>query len=385
MRIVEQLVRAHDRRIRDAGGFELGRQFCAAVVAQDCAQLIEQLRTHRHARGIADVLGLVEKLRVLQHLAQRHELLVADGADKQLLVAGQREDVIHAPRRHARRHRRRRLAGHCKLLHMLRGEEHAVLEQRALDLLAAPGAVALAQRGQHADGAEHAAHDVVDRGARAQRTPAWAGHVGQAAHHLHHLVQRQPVLVRAGQEALVRDVDQVRVVARQRGVVQPQLLHQAGPEVLQQHVALARQLGRGGAPFLGGDVQHHALLVAVEGAEEADAQARQVARLVAAGRPYLDHLGAEVGQDHAAGGAHHHMREFDHADAGQRQGVSVVLGHLASQAAAPACWAGKVLGRPARHSVPCRVSSLSQPATSSRSASRRPISMPVSMPMLPSM
>jgi hypothetical protein len=58
-----------------------------------------------------------------------------------------------------------------------------------------------------ADGAEHAAHDVVHAGARAQRIAGAARHVGQPAHHLHHLVERGAVLVRAGQEALVAHVD----------------------------------------------------------------------------------------------------------------------------------------------------------------------------------
>ena len=40
------------------------------------------------------------------------ELVVADGADEELLVVRQREHVVDAPRRDARRHRRRRLAGH---------------------------------------------------------------------------------------------------------------------------------------------------------------------------------------------------------------------------------------------------------------------------------
>ena len=35
----------------------------------------------------------------------------------------------------------------------------------------------------------------------------------------------------------------------------------------------------------------------------------------------LDHLGAQIGQHHAAGGAHDHMGEFDHADACIGQGV----------------------------------------------------------------
>jgi hypothetical protein len=58
-----------------------------------------------------------------------------------------------------------------------------------------------AQRGHGADGAKHAAHDVVHAGARAQRVAGAAGHVGQAAHHLHHFVQRGAVVVGAGQES----------------------------------------------------------------------------------------------------------------------------------------------------------------------------------------
>ena len=61
------------------------------------------------------------------------------------------------------------------------------------------------------DGAEHSAHDVVDAGARAQRIAGPAGHVGQAAHHLHHFVQRGAVVVGPGQEALVAGVDDARI------------------------------------------------------------------------------------------------------------------------------------------------------------------------------
>jgi hypothetical protein len=111
-------------------------------------------------------------------------------------------------------------------------QQHVVLEQRALHRLAAAGAagrlVALVQRGQHADGAEHAAHDVVDAGAGAQRPALGPGHVGQAAHHLHHLVQRGAVFVGAGQEALVRHVDQPRVQPLQRVGAQAQAVHRAG-------------------------------------------------------------------------------------------------------------------------------------------------------------
>ena len=43
------------------------------------------------------------------------------------------------------------------------------------------------------------------------------------------------------------------------------------------------------------------------------------ARVVAAWRLDLDHLGAHVGEDHAAGRPHHHVGEFEHTDSGERQ------------------------------------------------------------------
>ena len=85
-----------------------------------------------------------------------------------------------------------------------------------------------------ADRAEHAAHDVVDRTAGAQRPARQAGHVGEPAHHLHHLVERHAVLVGAGQEALAGAIDQARVERVHRFPTQAELVHRAGAEVLDQ-------------------------------------------------------------------------------------------------------------------------------------------------------
>jgi hypothetical protein len=198
-------------------------------------------------------------------------------------------------------------------------EEYAVLEERALHFLAPAGGVTFAQRGQHADRAEHAAHDVVDRGAGPQRTAFRPRHVGEAAHHLHHLVQRQPVFIGAGQEALVRYIDQARKSLAQGRLAEAKPFHHAWAKIFQQHVALPCQFNRGIQSLRRLQVEHHAFLVAVEAAEKADAKARQLARPVAAGRLDLDDFGAEVGQDHAAGRAHHHVGKFDDANAGERK------------------------------------------------------------------
>ncbi len=109
-------------------------------------------------------------------------------------------------------------------------------------------------------------------------------------------------------------------------MVQPKLFHEAGPEVLDQYVALSGKLGGGSAPFLRRDVEDDAFLVAVERAKEPDAKPWQIAGLVAAGRLDLDDLGPQIGQDHAACRPHDHVRELDHADAGQRKIVFLIHG-----------------------------------------------------------
>ena len=275
-------------------------------------------------------------------------------------------------------------------------EEHAVLEQRALHLLAAAGALALAQRGEHADGAEHAAHDVVDRGAGAQRPPVRAGHVGQPAHHLHDLVEREPVLVRAGQEALVRDVDQARELrstasrgrARSFAIRPGRKFSSITSHWPISSTAVARPLG-----VLMSSTTLFLLRLKLR--KKPMPEARQLARLVAARRLDLDDLGAEVGEDHAAGRAHHHVGELDDANAARAAGrwradggvESWCHGVVRCQAVSGA--GGRAVerssGRPARQSVPCRASPCSQPATLARSASSASMSMPVSMPMLASM
>src|SRR5216683_2103241 len=67
------------------------------------------------------------------------------------------------------------------------------------------------------------------------------------------------------------------------------------------------------------NVDDDTLLVAVERAEEADAEPGKAARLVAARRLDLDHFGAEVGEDHPARRPHHHVRELGDANAFERE------------------------------------------------------------------
>ena len=54
--------------------------------------------------------------------------------------------------------------------------------------------------------------------------------------------------------------------------------------------------------------------------EEAGGEAGQAAGRVAGGGLDLDHVGAEIGEDQPRGRAHDGVAEFEHANAGQRQG-----------------------------------------------------------------
>ena len=274
-----------------------------------------------------------------------------------------------------------------ELQHVLAHQEHVVLEQRRLHFHAAAGDAALDQRAERGDRGEHAAHDVVDAGAGAQRIAGPSGHVREAAHHLHDLVERRAVVVGPGQESLVAHVDEPRVRLRQRRVVEAVLDHRARLEVLDDDVGARRDPPRDGRAVGMMQVGRDALLVAVEHREEAGAGAEQPPRALAVDRLDLDDLGAHVREDHAARRAHDHVRELDDAQAGERLGKGWRAVAMASRVRHHrACIrprAAIVFGNPARHSVPCSVSPSSHCARRARSAIRRSKSRFVATPMLP--
>jgi hypothetical protein len=67
-------------------------------------------------------------------------------------------------------------------------------------------------------------------------------------------------------------------------------------------------------------LKFYALLVAVEERKKPNARTEQRARAVTVDRLDLDDLGAEIGQHHAAGRAHHHVGELDDPQPSQRLG-----------------------------------------------------------------
>ena len=298
---------------------------------------------HAVVVGLQIRIGL--QVRQIEHVAEDLPLRVAHRAEKDLLAVLDGEHVVDGPGVVAHRHRRRVLAGHRVLQHVLAHQEDVVLEQRRLHVHPLAGDAALDQRAERTDRAEHAAHDVVDAGAGTQRVAGAAGHVGEAAHHLHHLVERRAVVVGPGQEALVADVDEPVVVGCKAGVVEAELLQHAGLEVLDHDVGRSGELPRHLRARGLLQVDADALLVAVEHRKKACARAEQPSRALALDRLDLDDLGAHVGQHHRAGRAHHHVRELDDAQALERLrcGVHRRTSHGARSRAVAGCWLRSVM------------------------------------------
>ena len=112
----------------------------------------------------------------------------------------------------------------------------------------------------------------------------------------------------------------------ERRVVEAVLAHRARLEVLGDDVGAGGELARDLGARIAAQIDRDALLVAIEHREEAGAGAEQPARAVAVDRLDLDHFGAQVGEHHPARRAHHHVRELDDAQAGER-----LRGHVPSR------------------------------------------------------
>ena len=286
-----------------------------------------------------DAVALVNSALVGQHVrvggqprqsefvAEVAPLPVGDGGDEDLVVVGIAEDVVDGPCGLPGRHRAGWLAADLGLRHMRADEERVVLEQRGVDEFAAARGLAHPQCGLDADDSEHPAHDVVDAGAGTQRLAGRTGHIGQSAEHLYDLVERRPVPVGAGQEALEGAVDESGVAGRELLISEADRFHLPDAEVLQQDVGGVDEVEDAVTVGRLGDIELDAVLVAVERGEQPGSGPGQVAGLVAGSAGFdLDDLGAEVGEDHPAAGAHDHMGELDDADVFERQRFGGRLG-----------------------------------------------------------
>ena len=200
---------------------------------------------------------------------------------------------------------------------------------RHVEELALAGLAGVEDGGEDADGCQRAGHDVAD--ARAAAEAAGLGRAGdadEAAHRLGDDVVSGQVGVGAGAGARIAEaadggVDEAWVALGERFVGEAEALHDAGGEVLDEHVRLFGQAHD--RLFAAGrlEVEHEAALVAVEAGVIAAEGALGVvvgegageAGHLAAGRLDLDDVGAEVGEEHRAVGAGEGLGEVEDADA----------------------------------------------------------------------
>ena len=198
-------------------------------------------------------------------------------------------------------------------------------------LVLSPVLIAMDQRGVDRDRGVEAGADVADRHADARRRLALvAGDAHDAAHALHDHVVGGVLRVRAGvAEARGRGVDQLGIPLVQRVPAVAQLLHRAGPEVLDDDVGLLEQLLEDRAVLVVLEVERDRFLAAVDRGEvgrlAVDERAVGAGVVAALGRLDLDHPGAHLRHQEGAVGAGEDARQVDDGDA--RQGAGGTLGH----------------------------------------------------------
>ena len=173
-----------------------------------------------------------------------------EAAPQRLRPDGDHQGRVGAPEGAVGRDRRVAVAGATRL--HARGEPPGAVEgvdrrdrgeQARLDRPAAAGGLALAERGHHAEGAEHAGEQVGDRQPDPRRVAVGgAGQAHQPGLGLDDLVEaRARPVGTAGAEAGDRQRDQARVVLAQGGGVQAEPGEQAGSVVLDEHVGLGAE------------------------------------------------------------------------------------------------------------------------------------------------
>jgi hypothetical protein len=151
--------------------------------------------------------------------------------------------------------------------------------------------------------------------------------------------QIESALVSVGAAAAVardRAVDERRVDLRERVVAKAELFHRAAAIVFGDYVALR---GHALERFARGrqlEVERDAALVAVHRHERSgfavDFRPVHAPCIVAARDALdLDHVGAHVREQHAAGGTRHDLRELDHLQAGERSHVGASRAQAAAR------------------------------------------------------
>src|SRR5580693_4237079 len=119
------------------------------------------------------------------------------------------------------------------------------------------------------------------------------------------------MLIRSGEVALQRQIDQPAIMRREMFVPALQPLHRSWTVILQDNIGLFDQTVHRRLTRRFFQIDREAAFVAVERREESRAKAAQAAGVIAVGSGlYLNDISAEFGEQQTGGRPHDGVREF---------------------------------------------------------------------------
>src|SRR5215469_13937494 len=329
LRIGEHLLQIVDRTRWYAGGFELVQKLFAFPPRGQRAQFADEFGAMADAAFIVFVQVGLGQFRGAENAAQFDELRVVSGGDDDAAVRD-RKFLIRNEIRMRIADALGKLAGDEIIERLERKRADRGIDQRRIDVTAAPGFLPPHQRRKNADRGIDAGKDIGDRYADAHRwTVGGAGHAHDAAIALRHqVISRTPRRGTGLPETGHRAIDQPRIGRAEALIVETEFGEAADLEILDQHIGprgdLLHQtlaLGRGEIQFNGtlaavGAMEIGRIEVAAVGARhERRAPGPGIVAIAAAFD--LDHVGAKVGEDLSGPRTGQNAGEFEYAQSSQ--------------------------------------------------------------------
>src|SRR5882724_3574441 len=325
LRIAHDLLHCIHRRRRNPAVLEEFQQRLAIVRADRVRDRRLELVAMPHASEVRGEL-LVAQRGEVEHGDQPLPEPVVGPGDKHPLAVTAAEVAVGRERRVRRAERFRHVPGEEKPLGVIVEERDGGLQERAVDALAQAGLRPVQERVADAERGEDPGRQVEERDAGSDgRAVGLARDRHDSAERLHERLVPGAVLPRSGPaERGDGAVNEAGVERGQNVVAEPEALHRARPEILDEDVRALHEIAKDVGAFRGLQIEREIPLVAVDDQVRRRFPAlvrRPCPRFVArAGVLHLDDVGPHVGQQHAAEGPREDTREIDDADTVEREG-----------------------------------------------------------------
>ena len=212
---------------------------------------------------------------------------------------------------------------------LARQQADRTIEQRHIDMLAAPGSFAHCQRGLDTDHGIKPAGQVRDRNAHLHRLArGFAGQRHEAAHRLDdeiiaRFMRARPGLAETGDRA----IDETLVGRGKAGVIEPELGQRPGLEVFEHHIGRSGEIAHPRKIVLILEIGHDRALPAIGGVvigrlalaiPTLDPWRAPQPRPVPLGAFDLDYIRAEIGENLSGPRPCQDAREFEDLQSGER-------------------------------------------------------------------